>query len=62
MRRRGMNRLLLVGVALLLAGFGGYILGVAIAYPGRSFSVTAIMVGIALIAMNRTGFDHKEAQ
>jgi hypothetical protein len=46
-----MNRTLSFGVALTALGVVGYGLGIAVAYPGRSFSVTAVMVGIALLAV-----------
>ena len=46
-----MNRLLLIGGALVVLGVVGYAMGVAAAYPGRAFSVTAIMVGITLVAV-----------
>lgn len=47
-----MNRLLAAGLALTVAGFVGYALGIRIPYPGRAFSVTAVMVGITLIAVH----------
>lgn len=46
-----MNRLLLIGGALVVLGVVGYAMGVAAAYPGRAFSVTSIMVGITLVAV-----------
>ena len=41
----------LLGGGLFLAGLLGYITGIYFEYPGRAFSVTAIMVGIALVAI-----------
>jgi hypothetical protein len=49
-----MQRLAAVGVACLLLGLAGYAAGIATAYPGRSFSVTAIMVGIGLTVLGRS--------
>jgi hypothetical protein len=48
-----MNRVLAAGVVLTAAGIAGYAAGVMAAYPGRAFSVTAIMVGITLVAIRR---------
>ncbi|SEO29016.1 hypothetical protein SAMN04487948_101555 [Halogranum amylolyticum] len=41
----------LAGVGLSTAGFLGYVAGIYVSYPGRSFSITAVMVGITLIAI-----------
>ncbi|QLD89917.1 hypothetical protein HWV07_13120 [Natronomonas salina] len=50
-----MDRLLLAaGAAALCAGAVGYAAGVFVAYPGRSFSVTAFMLGLALVVVGRT--------
>lgn len=46
-----MNRLFVAGTTLTVAGAAGYAAGIATPYPGRAFSVTAIMIGIALIAI-----------
>jgi hypothetical protein len=48
-----MNRLLVAGVLLVVLGVAGYAAGVVVAYPARAFSVTAVMVGITLIAIRR---------
>lgn len=48
-----MNRLLAAGALLLALGVAGYLAGVLVDYPGRGFSVTAVMVGITLIAVRR---------
>lgn len=50
-----MDRLLLVGAAALCAGAVGYAVGVFVPYPGRSFSLTALMLGLALAVVGRTG-------
>lgn len=40
-----------LGGGLFVIGLIGYITGIYVAYPGRAFSVTAIMIGIALVAI-----------
>lgn len=44
---------LALGGLLTLLGLGGYVGGVLAAYPGRSFSVTGVMVGVTLLAIGR---------
>ena len=44
-----MNRVFIAGVAATLAGVGGYAIGIATPFPGRSLSVTAVMVGVSMI-------------
>lgn len=46
-----MNRVLALGAVLAIGGLAGYVAGVAVAYPGRSLSVTAVVVGITLLAI-----------
>lgn len=46
-----MHRIRAVGLVLLVGGVLGYALGVLAPYPGRAFSVTAVMVGITLAAI-----------
>ncbi|ADJ16023.1 hypothetical protein [Halalkalicoccus jeotgali] len=46
-----MNRTLGLGLGLTTGGLAGYLLGIAVAYPGRSLSVTLVMIGIALAAI-----------
>jgi hypothetical protein len=46
-----MNRTFALGAALTGLGIVGYGLGTAVVYPGRAFSVTALMVGVALLAV-----------
>lgn len=50
-----MNRVLAAGIVLTVAGVVGYGLGVFVAYPGRAFSVTAVIVGVALFAIGQAG-------
>lgn len=50
-----MNRVLGTGAALTAVGVVGYVAGVLVPYPGRSFSVTAVMVGVTLLAIGRAG-------
>lgn len=40
-----------VGGALTVVGAAGYVAGTQAVYPGRAFSVTAVMVGITLLAI-----------
>lgn len=47
----GMKRLRAVGAIVTALGIGGYIVGVAIAYTGRAFAVTVVMVGLTLLAI-----------
>ena len=46
-----MNRIFAIGAALTALGVAGYTLGIVSAYPGRAFSVTAVMVGVATLAV-----------
>jgi len=46
-----MHRTRAVGVALLGLGLAGYVAGVLTPYPGRAFTITAVMVGITLAAI-----------
>ncbi|SEL71412.1 hypothetical protein [Haloferax larsenii] len=46
-----MSRMRKIGVAVTALGVAGYGSGVFVAYPGRAFSVTALMVGITLWAI-----------
>lgn len=49
-----MNRVLASGVGLTLLGIAGYIAGTSVAYPGRSASVTAVMVGLTVAAVGNS--------
>ncbi len=46
-----MNRTQRVGVVLTGGGLLGYAVGLSVPYEGRAFSVTAVMVGITLLAI-----------
>ena len=50
-----MNRLVAAGVTLVVLGLAGYGVGLFVAFPGRAFAVTAVMVGITLVAIRRAG-------
>jgi hypothetical protein len=54
-----MDRLRIAGLALALGGLVGYAVGAAVAYPGRAFSVTAVLVGATLFVTGtpRSGGD-----
>jgi len=42
------------GVALTVGGVVGYLAGAVAAYPGRAFTLTAVMVGVTLLAVGRS--------
>lgn len=46
-----MNRARLAGAGLFAVGFIGYVVGIYVEYPGRAFSITATIVGVALVAI-----------
>jgi hypothetical protein len=46
-----MNRTFAAGTALTVLGVVGYDLGVVAPYPGRSFSMTGLMMGLTLLAV-----------
>lgn len=46
-----MNPTSALGTVLLSVGLAGYGAGIAVDYPGRAFSITAVIVGIALVAI-----------
>ena len=48
-----MDRSTISGLGLFLVGLIGYVTGIYVAYPGRAFSITAVIVGIALVAIGR---------
>lgn len=50
-----MNRALAAGLAATVLGLLGYGLGVFVAYPGRAFSLTVLMFGVALALIGRAG-------
>lgn len=50
-----MHSLRVVAVAVTAAGLAGYVAGVAAPYPGRAFSITALIVGVTLLAVTGRG-------
>lgn len=46
-----MNRYTITGLCLILGGLGAYVVGIAVTYPGRAFSITAVMIGVSLLAV-----------
>jgi len=50
-----MNAGVIAGIALTAAGLAGYVAGIAVEYPGRALSLTAIMVGITLALISQGG-------
>lgn len=46
-----MERVRAAGLALTVGGLAAYVAGVYVAYEGRAFSLTAIMVGFTLVAI-----------
>jgi hypothetical protein len=50
-----MDRTFWVGAGLAVVGLGGYVTGTVVAYPGRAFAITALMVGITLVAISDAG-------
>jgi hypothetical protein len=43
----------IAGAVLTLVGVAGYVAGVAVPYPGRAFSITAVMVGLTVLSIGR---------
>lgn len=43
-----------VGTLLTVLSVAGYALGTVVAYPGRSFTITGVIVGLALLAIGRS--------
>ncbi len=50
-----MLRTFWAGVGLSVVGLAGYAVGLARPYPGRAFAVTAVMAGVALVAVGAGG-------
>ncbi|MFB6107523.1 MAG: hypothetical protein ABEJ82_01620 [Haloplanus sp.] len=46
-----MDRRFTVGAGLSGVGVCAYVVGVLVPYPGRAFSLTAVMVGITFMAI-----------
>lgn len=42
-----------LGVLLTVASLTGYVVGTVAAYPGRSFTITGLTVGLAPVAVGR---------
>jgi hypothetical protein len=51
----GMEWLRAAGAAATVAGVAGYVAGVYVAYPGRAFSITAVVVGVTLLSVSAGG-------
>jgi len=49
-----MNTVAGLELGLTVGGVIGYLTGAAAAYPGRAFTVTAVMVGVTLLAVGRS--------
>lgn len=50
-----MKTLFAIGLGTTAVGTAAYLVGLAVIYPGRAFSVTLIMVGITLAAIGSGG-------
>lgn len=50
-----MKTLLALGLGATAAGTVAYLVGTAVAYPGRAFSITLVMVGVTLVAIGSGG-------
>lgn len=48
-----MHRLAIAGAVLTGIALVGYAVGTATPYPGRSFTVTGVMAGLALLLIGR---------
>ncbi|WP_197424962.1 hypothetical protein [Natronomonas sp. CBA1123] len=46
-----MDSLATLGPLLVVVGVAGYVVGIATPYPGRSFALTALMVGVTLLVV-----------
>jgi hypothetical protein len=42
-----------LGVLLTVASLTGYVIGTVVPYPGRSFAITGLTVGLAPVAVGR---------
>jgi hypothetical protein len=43
------------GLVVTVGGVVAYLAGLAVPYPGRAFSLTAVMLGVTLLAVGRSG-------
>lgn len=48
-----MNGVLLAGLGITVVALVGYVVGVIAPYPGRSFTVAGVMLGVTLLAISR---------
>ena len=48
-----MNAAAVAGALLTVGGLAGYVLGILAPYPGRSFALTALMVGLTVVTVSR---------
>ena len=55
-----MNRVLSPGIALLVVGLAGYVLGIVVPYPGRAMTITGIMAGVTLSVIGLWGAPEDE--
>lgn len=55
-----MNRSMVAGGVVTALGIAGYGVGIAVAYPGRAFSLAALMVGITMVLVGRDQGAHEE--
>jgi hypothetical protein len=46
-----MDSLAALGPLLVVVGVAGYAVGTVASYPGRAFSLTALMVGVTLLVI-----------
>ena len=49
-----MNAATAAGLGLTALGLAGYVVGLSVPYPGRAFSLTALMVGLTVVAVARS--------
>jgi hypothetical protein len=54
-----MDRRFAAGLTLTALGVAGYLLGLRVAYPGRAFSISAVMVGVTLLVVGRNGREER---
>jgi len=50
-----MNAIAAAGLGLTALGLAGYVVGLVAPYPGRAFSLTALMLGLTVAAVGRSG-------
>jgi hypothetical protein len=50
-----MDRTFAVAAVITATSVAGYLVGVLAAYPGRSFAITGVMVGVTLLAVANGG-------